>query len=140
MTATTERRWTDRRSKSTHFYFPERRTGFDRRLGGPLTWYRDRPAAIAIVLAVVGVLNILDLSLTDVILSRGGAEANPIMSALLEADPVLAALVKLGLTAAVISVIWWMRRYRYILAVSLVALAAYSGLVVYQVSLLVVIT
>jgi len=135
MTATTERRWTDRRSRRAQFRYPERRTGFDRRSFGRMAWYRDRPRLIAGVLGVVVALNIVDLVLTRHILARGGTEANPIMSALFEADPAAAAVFKMAVTAGVVGVIWSMRSYRKILQVSLVAAAGFSALVAYQLAL-----
>ncbi|MDH3606868.1 MAG: DUF5658 family protein [Acidimicrobiia bacterium] len=136
MTATAERRWTDRRSRRAQFRYPERRTGFDRRSFGRMAWYRDRPLLIAGVLAVVVALNIADLVLPRHILARGGIEANPIMSALFEADPAAAAVFKMAVTVGVAATIWAMRRYRKILQVSLTALAAYGLLITYQLALL----
>ncbi len=132
MTATTERRWIDRRAR-VRFRFPERRTGFDRRSPRRvLTWYRDRPRFIAAVLGVVFALNILDLLLTNRALALGAVEANPIMAALFEVSPALAASLKLLVTGGVVAVIWNMRRYRRILEVSLIALVGFGALVAYQ--------
>ena len=132
MTATTERRWIDRRAR-VRFRLPERRTGFDRRSPRRvLTWYRDRPRFIAAVLGVVFALNILDLLLTNRALALGAVEANPIMAALFEVSPALAASLKLLVTGGVVAVIWNMRRYRRILEVSLIALVGFGALVAYQ--------
>lgn len=136
MTDIAERRPTNRRSTRAQFRYPEHRTGFDRRSSGRVSWYRDRPVLIAAVLGIFVLLNLLDLALTIEVLGRGGTEANPIMSALFEADPVLAAAVKLVLMGGVAGVIWALRRYRRILQLSLVAVAGFGALVTYQLALL----
>lgn len=136
MTAISERRWGDRRAGRPAFHYPERRHGFDRRRPGRLAWYRDRPLVIAVVLAGFGLLNLLDLVFTRHLLDGGAEEINPIMAGLFEADFRLAALFKLGTTAAVITILWRMRRYRRILQVSLIALGGFVALVGYQGALL----
>ncbi|MBT8203599.1 MAG: hypothetical protein HKN74_10265 [Acidimicrobiia bacterium] len=127
----------DRRSRRVSVRYPERRTGFDRRAaGGALAAYRDRPSVIATVLVALLALNVADYVFTLAALGRGAREANPLMAALFEADPALAAIVKLAVVALVITAIWQLRRYRRILQVSLVAVTGFMILVIYQVLLL----
>lgn len=134
--STNRRSGRDRRARTRSLRFPERRTGFDRRgPAGVLTWYRDRPVAIATTLAAVMALNLADFYLTLLALDRGAREVNPIMAALFEHDPSLALAFKLATAAAVVLIIWQLRRYRRILTVSLIAVGGFSLLVLYQLRL-----
>ena len=131
-----EQRTADRRATGNGFHFPDQRAGFDRRRpNGAVGWYRDRPHLIAAVLVTVVLLNIADYLLTVRALDRGASEANPIMAALFEVSPAVAGSVKLTLVLVVVAVIWNMRRYRRILEVSLVALAGFSLVLAYQLTL-----
>ncbi len=131
-----DRRTLERRTRRAAFRLPERRTGFDRRVGGGVVvWYRDHPGAIAIALAGVLVLNVADLLLTLRALDRGAREANPVMALLFEIGPAAAGTTKLVLALGVVLVIWHMRRYRRILQVSLVALGGFGLVLAYQLSL-----
>ena len=132
----TDRRAGDRRTSRVALRLPERRTGFDRReRNGVVTWYRDHPPLIAVALVAVLLLNLSDWLLTLRALEQGAREANPVMAALLEHSTALAGGTKLALGLVVVTVIWQLRRYRRILQVSLVALAGFSALVVYQLTL-----
>jgi hypothetical protein len=134
---TVARRRTDRRVAGAAFRFPDRRTGFDRRVdAGVVGWYRDRPGLIAIALSALVLLNIADFTLTLRALDLGAREANPVMAGLLNLSPALAGTVKVGLTVLVAAAIWKMRRYRRILQISLVALAGFTMLVIYQTALI----
>ncbi len=133
-------RTTDRRRVSVLRY-PERRSGFDRRLpengvaaAGELALrgLRDRSALLASVLVAVNVLNVTDLLFTLFLLSRGAAEGNPVMDALIGTDPLVAAAFKVALLGLVSATVWRMRRYRSILAVGLIALAAFVILTFYE--------
>lgn len=134
----TDRRAADRRTGRGAFRIRERRTGFDRRdMSGVVAWYRNHPGVIAAALVGIVVLNLSDLLLTLRALENGAREANPIMAALFDIDPTVAGSVKLLLGLGVVLVIWRMRRYRRILEVSLVALAAFSLVFAYQLALVV---
>lgn len=132
----TEQRAAERRMTGARFWYPERRSGFDRRSsGGAIAWYRDHPSVVALALAAVAVLNLADYLLTIRALDRGAIEVNPVMAALFDVDPAVAGAVKLLLGLGVVLVIWQMRRYRRILEVSLVALGGFSLLLAYQLTL-----
>jgi hypothetical protein len=140
----TDRCSQDRRSQGV-FRYPERRSGFERRArivgiaGAPeraLVFVRDHDAVLATMLAIVNVLNVSDLLLTVQLMRHGALEGNPVMDALLGADPVLAAAFKVLLLGAVSLVIWRMRRYRSILALALVALSGFVLLFGYELLLL----
>lgn len=131
-----EQRTADRRNAPARFRYPERRTGFDRRSqGGVLAWYRNRPHTIAAVLAGVVLLNLADYLLTVRALNRGATEANPFMAVLFDLSPTLAGVVKLALVLGVVAVIWRMRHFRRILGVSLVALAGFTLVLAYHLTL-----
>jgi len=126
----TDRRGTgDRRSRRLCIYYPERRRGFERRRPADglllrarwtvLDRYRDDGLNIALVLAAIVLLSLADLLLTLRALELGASEANPVMARLIDIDPVLAALFKLSITAVVGFTIWFLRRYRQVLEVSL---------------------
>lgn len=119
----------DRRREPASLHFPERRHGFDRRHPPPGTWraryhrfleeYRNDPDTIAIALLVFVVLNIVDLLLTVRALSMGAREINPIMARLFEIDPMMAAVFKVVVGAAIAIAVWSARRYRRMLETSL---------------------
>ena len=131
-----EQRTAERRNARNRFWYPERRTGFDRRSpSDALAWYRNRPRTIALVLTGVVLLNIADYLLTLRALDRGATEANPFMAVLFEMSPALAGVVKLTLVLGVVTVIWHMRRYRRMLEVSLLALTGFTLVLAYQLAL-----
>ena len=133
----TEQRTTERRTARSRFWYPERRTGFDRRAsGGAIAWYRDRPPVVALALVGLTAMNLADFLLTVRALDRGAVEVNPLMAALFDFDPAVAGGVKLLLGTTVVLVIWQMRRYRRILELSLVSLAGFTVVLVYQLALL----
>lgn len=119
----------DRRRRPSSLHFPERRRGFDRRRPPADTWrgryhrliegYRNDPDTIAVALLVFVVLNIVDLLLTVRALSMGAREINPVMAHLFEVDPVIAAVFKVVVGAAIAIAVWWARRYRRMLETSL---------------------
>ena len=136
------RRVADRRTSRFALRFPDRRLGFSRRQAGsgqtPSLWsrrlaaYSDRPQALAVVLSAVVALNIADLLLTFRAIALGAVELNPIMAALIDADPLLAALFKTTIVGAVAAVMWSTRRYRRVLEASLVLLAGFTVLTAYS--------
>ncbi len=137
-----QRSGVDRRAKRLSFRFPDRRRGFARRenlgsgLGASyeriLTAYRSKPHVIAMVLLTVAALNLADLVLTLRALELGAAELNPIMAALLDADPLVASVFKAAIVFGVVTTMWAMRRYRQVLGASLVLLAGFTVLISYS--------
>jgi hypothetical protein len=135
----------DRRLRRTPFHFPERRTGFDRRLPESAGWngyydtalrsYRDNKSTFLLVLATIVVFNYVDYLLTFRMLRAGGIELNPLMAHLFEMSPVLAAVAKLGVVGAVVLVMLMLRRYRRTLEASLVLLTSYTALMFYHATL-----
>lgn len=132
----------DRRVKRLSLHFPDRRRGFGRRqihgsgaraaYNRTLATYRHSPRAIAAVLLAVAALNFVDLALTLRALELGAAELNPIMAALLDTDPLLAALFKATIVFGVVAVMWAMRRYRQVLEASLLFLGGFMLLITYS--------
>ena len=139
-----ERRWKDRRELRANLIFPERRTGFDRRtpytmgalrraVENALRGLRDSQAALAIVLVLVNMLNVLDYVFTVNALGAGMSEGNPVMERLFAYDFRVAAAVKIVAMLAVSFVIWRNRRYRIILGCALLTLTAYIVLITYHI-------
>jgi hypothetical protein len=137
-----DRRSTDRRV-SRKFVVRERRTGFDRRgrtrsgvlrdaWDGSLVYMRDNASALLAVLTTANLLSILDLVFTLNALQNGAVEGNPLMKALLDWNPSLAAGVKVGVIAALSLLIWKLRRYRLILQVAVFALVIFAAIVIYH--------
>lgn len=132
----------DRRVKTISFRIPDRRLGFPRRqhddrsaltaYSRTLAAYRNRPRALATVLAAVAMLNIADLVLTVRALELGAAELNPIMAALLNSNLLLAATFKVTIGFGVVASMWTMRRYRLILEASVLLLGGFTLLTVYS--------
>ena len=129
----------DRRGQRVSFRHPERRTGFDRRMAGVsryqrlLEGYRRRDGLVAVCLAAIAVLNLVDLVLTRLLVDMGASEANPIMAGLLAVGAVPALAVKVAVTAAVVTGVWVLRRYRRMLEFSLALLGVLVLLALYQV-------
>ena len=128
--------------RKASLYYPERRSGFDRRRPPKGTWraryhrmldeYRRDPHTIAALLFVFVVLNIVDLLLTVQALSMGAVEVNPVMAWLFAIDPVLAAVFKLAIGAGIALAVWATRRYRRILETSFVLVAVMTVVLVYH--------
>ncbi|MEA2002991.1 MAG: DUF5658 family protein [Actinomycetota bacterium] len=140
-----DHRATDRRVRRIPLHFPERRTGFDRRLPDKGGWrsyydnalrcYRDNKTTFLLVLATIIVFNYVDYLLTIRVLRAGGMELNPIMARLFEISPVVAASAKLGAVGAAALVLLALRRYRRTLEASLVLLVTFTVLMFYHASL-----
>ena len=123
-----DRRSTDRRRRY-RLTFPERRSGFERRMPASgtiraryqrtLETYRDNPRTLILVLAMFNLLNLADLMLTYRSLIVGATEVNPIMKALFDIHPVWAGIVKMSIGMVVSEVIWALRRYRSALVLSI---------------------
>ena len=128
--------------RRSRFYFPERRSGFDRRLVDRPGWrgmwdagmrsYRDNQTSFLLVLATIIVFNYVDYLLTVRVLRAGGAELNPVMARLFEISPVVAAAAKMGTVGAAVLVLMLLRRYRRTLEASLVLLLAFTALMFYH--------
>ncbi len=137
-----DQRRVDRRVRRVSLHYPERRSGFDRRLprGGPiraasarlLSSYRDRPRVVASVLGAVVLLNAVDLILTMRALDLGATELNPVMAGLLGFDPVVAAAFKMTLVGTVAIGLWVLRRYRRVLEASLLLVGTFAVLTGYH--------
>lgn len=122
--------------------FPERRSGFDRRLPSGSNWretyeaglrsYRDSSTKFLLVVATIVVFNYIDYMLTVRVLRAGGVELNPLMAHLFHISPTLAAVAKLGSVGMVAIVLVMLRRYRRTLEASLVLLLAFSALMFYH--------
>lgn len=134
------RRRAERRITRTPLYFPERRTGFDRRrasgwrgrLQTDLETYAESRLTFPLVLAAILVFNLIDYVMTLRVLGVGGVELNPVMDRLFAMGWETAALAKL-LTAGVVAlVLLALRRYRRTLEVSLLVLVGYSVLTLYH--------
>jgi hypothetical protein len=133
----------DRRVRRVSLRFPERRTGFDRRVPSAsgarrASWrvlqrYRDAPRGVALVLALVVVLSVLDLLFTMRALHLGATELNPVMGALLGSSPAAAGIFKVVVTLVVAGGIWRLRRYRRVLEASLFLLVGLSALAAYHI-------
>ena len=120
----------------------ERHTGFERRQNGQtgpraayyraLQQYGRDSVRFWTVLATIIVFNFVDLMLTVDALAQGAEEANPIMRSLFWAHPVTAAVVKVGVVAAVVLALQRMRRYRAALELALLMLVGFTLLMFYH--------
>ncbi len=91
-----ERRGRDRRVVHRSLYYPERRTGFDRRMPSRVTAVlRDRPVVLLSVLIAINLLSIADWLLTMRVLEVGAAEGNPVLAAMISTSPTAAFTFKL---------------------------------------------
>lgn len=145
-----DRRQGDRRQRRKHVFL-ERRSGFDRRTEGTgtgvsgawersLLYMRDNPSALVAVLLLANLLSILDLVFTLWALRLGAVEANPLMRGLLDANPTLAALVKIATVAAVSGLLFAFRRYKLMLTAAIIVLMAFFCLILYHSAGLIAIT
>jgi hypothetical protein len=116
------------------YRFIDRRMGFDRRKRHPvLGTMRDHPWLLIFVLVLLNVLSLADGAFTAAELALGIArEGNPALVAAGEQHPLLAVALKLGGMAVATVGFWHGRRRRFILALSIVALAFFGGLVAYH--------
>jgi len=133
-----ERRVSGERRTRRVYRFIDRRCGFDRRRRYPiLGTMRDHPWLLIAVLALVNALSLIDGLLTAAELAFGLAdEGNPVLRTLIETDPLLAVAFKVGIVIVVSVGIWRGRHLRVMLALSLLALAAYAGVLAYHVGFL----
>ncbi|MBI5230579.1 MAG: hypothetical protein HY876_00225 [Coriobacteriales bacterium] len=132
--ASERRQSSDRRQGAAKFRIPERRTGFDRRLAYPvLGVLRDNSWQLAVLLIAINILSLADWWFTMRALELGASEGNPVLSAMLESNPAMAAGFKLSITIAVTLGIWAWRRYRLVLATSVFGVTAYALVIVYHI-------
>jgi hypothetical protein len=128
-----ERRATDRRVNRRSLYYPERRTGFDRRARSALTSaLRDQPVALISILVVINMLSVADWLLTLRVLEAGAGEGNPVLAAMLASNPAGAFLFKLAATLGVTIALWSWRKYRAVLVTAIGALLLYAALMAYH--------
>ena len=136
--ATFRPRQPERRQRRT-FRVVERRSGFERRRAdqpgaatGALLHLRDHPRLLVELLVLINLLSILDLSVTRRVLALGAVELNPVMAHLLAADATSAAGVKIALVAAGTLGLWLLRRRRPALQATLLLVAVFGLLIVYE--------
>lgn len=132
----------ERRRATRFFVVRERRSGFERRsrrrsrlaaeLDTTLVYLRDHPATLAVLLILGNMLSLADLAFTQVSLSLGAAEANPLMRHVLAAHPAYAAVLKIGVVMALSLVIWRFRRRRRIVGLAVYLVAFYCLVVAYE--------
>lgn len=129
--------------RERRFRVQERRSGFDRRrnvcrsplraaLEAPALRLRHQPVLFLELLIMINLLSVLDLVITLTVLEMGAVELNPLMAYLIDAGPVHAAAVKIGVVALATLGLWLLRRYRAALTTAVVLFAAYASLVVFE--------
>ncbi len=138
----TDNRATTRRNARVKFKYPERRTGFERRI--LRTSYLSRVSislanhrrAFLNVLIAVNVLSVLDFLLTINLLNLGHIwEGNPFIASLIVFNPIVAFLYKTSLVLSVTLVFWRFRRYKSVILATSSTLLFFSVLIFYQVML-----
>jgi hypothetical protein len=130
----------ERRVTRTALFFPERRSGFDRRrlpgwrgrLQADLERYAQSRLTFPLVMATILIFNFIDYAMTVRALGAGALELNPVMQRLFAMGWETAALVKLLTAGVVVLVLTGLRRYRRTLELSLVVLLGYSVLTFYH--------
>jgi len=129
-----ERGARDRRAER-RFRFRDRRTGFDRRVDyAILGTLRSSSWVLLGVLAATNLLSLLDGYLTYIEVTTGiASEGNPVLASLFEAHPLAAVAFKVLTIAIVSAIIWFTRRFKAVLAVSLFALAVFTAVVAYHI-------
>lgn len=129
-----ERRVAKRRHHR-RYRFIDRRHGFDRRKRYPvLGTMRDHGWIVVFTILLINVLSFVDGYFTAAELGLGIArEGNPVLAAAVrDHGPMVATAVKLGAMAVASTVIWLGRHKRSILALALVTVALFGGLVAYH--------
>ncbi len=128
-----ERRVSRRRHRR-RYRFIDRRHGFDRRKRYPvLGTMRDHPWLVVFTILLINALSFADGWFTAAEVGLGIArEGNPVLAAANREGPLIAIAVKFGAMAVVSTTIWLGRRKRSILALALLAVAIFAGLVAYH--------
>jgi hypothetical protein len=127
------------RRRNNRFAYPERRTGFDRRLAGETGLTRlclylaNRRATFWKALIAINALSVLDLLLTLNLMKFGiVTEGNPVLAGLIQLDPIAALAFKISLIMMITLVFWRFRRYRHVILATASTLALFTVLVGYQ--------
>lgn len=138
-----ERRTAERRKKGISVVLRERRTGFDRRNSrfspfqrrylALLVALRDNPVWLLAMLAVVNLLNVLDLFFTIRALVSGEVEVNPLLRVLFAENVYVAAFFKAVLILGVSLLIFRLRRFRLVLEAGVLAAVVFLAVFVYQI-------
>lgn len=124
----------ERRQAPGRFRIVERRSGFDRRGDrSALLVLRDNPMLLLILLVTLNVLSAVDWAFTVHALQLGAVEGNLLLSGLIEVNPAAAATFKAVVILLVSLVVWRARRYRLVLATSVVAVTVFALLVPYHI-------
>lgn len=131
-----ERRSADRRSGGVSLFWPERRTGFDRRRSYPVSgMLRSDERWFAAILILIVALGIMDWAFTSrALASLGAYEANPFMRAAFEAGPAQALVLKLASLGVVTGGMWWLRRYRSVIVLAAATAAFHIALIAYHIA------
>lgn len=131
------------RRQRRSFRLVDRRSGFERRrpvragaATAALLYLRERPRLVLELLLIVNLLSILDLSITHRVLELGAIELNPLMAHLFAVDATGAAVLKLTLVGLGTLGIWLLRRRRPALQATLLLLAVFGLLIVYESAML----
>jgi hypothetical protein len=142
-----DRRKIDRRRASGFsLKFYERRDGFDRRrkkinrknpyhlvfLQGAIHLKNSEYALVAL-LVLFNVFNVADYLFTLKALSSGFKEGNPIMDAMFSISPVAAAAFKILMTLILTAFVWFFKRYRAVLEISILFIVIYMALIAYHI-------
>jgi len=126
-----------RRERQRGFRWSERRSGFDERQRYPITGgLRDNLPVLVALLVALNVLNAFDLVMTYEALERGAVEGNPFMRIMLSGTPGLDIAFKVGTMAVVSTGVFFLRRYRWILAVAVAAMVLYAVVAIYHITAL----
>lgn len=102
-------------------------------LADTLSQMRARPELVVLVVLTINLLSAVDGLLTLNALAHGAREANPIMRALIEQEPVLWIWVKALLVGMLSWVLWRLRRYRLGLCAALAGLAVFTAVLAYHI-------
>lgn len=131
-------RGSDRRTRR-RYVFHDRRSGFDRRHDPHAGWWsrllsalHENPRLLEISLVMLVALNLGDLVFTQVALEEGAVETNPIMAALFDNSFVWAAALKVVVSLFIVFIVLTFRKYRKMMALTVVAIAFYAGVFAYH--------
>jgi hypothetical protein len=141
-----ERRKGERRKKRSFFYYPERRTGFDRRRDKNsflylVEYFLSRQSSVFLALILfLNLANLFDLYLTKISLEFGFKEANLILNWLILRSLPAAVIFKIGIIAGVSYLMWRFRQYRYVVRLALFTVAMFLALLLYEISLVITVS
>jgi len=85
------------------------------------------------LLILLNLLSLADWGFTLAAFRLGAVEGNPVLAALIDQSPALAAGFKVAIILAVSLSIWTWRRYRLVLATALGAVLVYTALMAYHI-------